>query len=88
MVPLVIGAILAWLPLFGQKPISPGFEKAYIYAYLVFAMAQYFVWAVRVINRICEVLDINCLTIKKKKTHEKGAPIQSNGAVPTSKKEL
>lgn len=96
MVPLVVGAILAWLPLFGFEPISPGFEKAYIYAYLLFAMAQYFVWAVRVINRICEVLDINCLTIKKKKqTDEKEAvgfvqesQVQSNGDVRKTKKNL
>ncbi|EXJ80772.1 hypothetical protein A1O3_07056 [Capronia epimyces CBS 606.96] len=66
LVPLAIGGILAWLPLFGFDPISPTFERWYIYAYLLLAMVQYFVWAVRVINRICAVLDINCLTIKKR----------------------
>ncbi|KAK5044678.1 hypothetical protein LTR84_010570 [Exophiala bonariae] len=91
MIPLVGGAILAWLPLFGFDPISSIFERTYIYAYLVFAMAQYFVWAVRVIDRICEVLDINCLTIKKKakKTDEKSsaadAVSHSNGDVRKAK---
>ena len=67
LVPLVIGGVVAWLPKFGFDPIPAHLERWYIYAYCVFAMIQYFVWAVRVINRICEVLDINCLTIKKKK---------------------
>lgn len=82
MVPLVGGAVLAWLPLFGFEPVSSGFERTYIYVYLVFAMAQYFVWAVRVVNRICEVLDINCLTIKKKEE------VQSNGDVRKTTKNL
>lgn len=91
MVPLVGGAILAWLPAFGFEPISSTFERGYIYAYLVFAMAQYFVWAIRVIDRICEVLDINCLTIKKKekKADEKvsalGPASYSNGDVQKTK---
>ncbi|KAL2443635.1 putative CDP-alcohol phosphatidyltransferase class-I family protein C22A12.10 [Exophiala dermatitidis] len=73
LVPLAIGAIMAWSPLFGFDPLPPALERWYIYAYFVFAMTHYFVWAVRVINRICEVLDINCLTIKKKKVDSKEA---------------
>ena len=95
MLPLVIGAILAWLPLFGLEPLSPKLERAYVYAYLVLAMGQYFVWAVRVINRICEVLDINCLTIKTKKADQAEAGkfaretrSRSNGDVRKIVKEL
>lgn len=86
LVPLVIGAVLAWLPLFGLDPIPPTVERWYIYSAFVFAMSQYFIWAVRVINRICEVLDINCLTIKKRKTDLKQA--EANGDVKTTKKEM
>ncbi|KIW91683.1 uncharacterized protein Z519_07651 [Cladophialophora bantiana CBS 173.52] len=74
LVPLAIGAILAWLPLFGFDPVPAEFERWYIYGCFVFAMIQYFVWAVRVINRICQVLDINCLTIKEKKTDQREQP--------------
>ncbi|KIV89528.1 hypothetical protein PV10_06921 [Exophiala mesophila] len=95
MLPLVGGAILAWLPLFGLQPMSPAFERAYIYAYLLFACGQYFTWAIRVINRICDVLDINCLTIKQKKSDateastwpgEKSA--SANGHIRETKKKL
>ncbi|KIW66944.1 hypothetical protein PV04_06224 [Phialophora macrospora] len=99
LVPLAIGGIMAWLPLFGFEPIPAQYERWYIYGYFVFAMLQYFVWAVRVVNRICEVLDINCLTIKKKKPiDEKEKPAfvgkesktksVGNGKVTGSKKEL
>lgn len=97
LVPLAIGGIMAWLPLFGYDPVSPTFERWYIYGYLVFAMVQYFVWAVRVINRICEVLDINCLTIKKRQPDRSEAADCANkvqdqsvatGDVRKTKKEL
>ncbi len=95
LLPLVFGAVMAWFPLFGLDPVSPTVERWYIYSYLVFALAQYFVWAVRVINRICDVLDINCLTIKKKKTDSKESAAfvkatksVANGDVRTTKKEL
>lgn len=95
MVPLAIGGIMAWLPLFGFAPVSPKFERVYIYAYLFFAMSQYLVWAVRVINRICGVLDINCLTIKKRQTdsdeikaYANGVKSTANGDVRKTKKQL
>lgn len=95
MLPLVGGAVLAWLPLFGLQPMSPAFERAYIYTYLLFASAQYFTWAVRVINRICDVLDINCLTIKHKQndttkasTGPREKSVSANGHVREMKKEL
>jgi len=79
LVPLAVGGVMAWLPLFGLDPISPAFERAYIYGYLLFAMSQYFVWAVRVINRICAVLDINCLTIKKRQPDPEEKKAFANG---------
>ncbi|KAL6246565.1 hypothetical protein RBB50_006803 [Rhinocladiella similis] len=84
MAPLIGGAILAWLPLLGYKPVSPAFERLYLYAYLLYAMALYFTWAVRVINRICDVLDINCLTIKQKQADYKEARAFSNHSSSTS----
>jgi ethanolaminephosphotransferase len=98
LIPLVGGAIMVWLPLFGFDPVSAQYERWYIYGYFVFAMIQYFVWAVRVINRICMELDINCLTIKQKHASKREDQISSNqvsitrseanGDVPFTKKEL
>lgn len=95
LIPLALGGLMVWFPFFGLEPVSPTFERWYIYSYFVFALTQYFVWAVRVINRICEVLDIYCLTIKKKKTDRKEADAlvkelrtAQNGDVRTTKKEL
>ncbi|KAK5307754.1 hypothetical protein LTR99_000726 [Exophiala xenobiotica] len=95
MAPLVGGAVMAWLPLFGYEQVSSNFERWYIYGYLVYAMALYFTWAVRVIDRICAVLDINCLTIKKRKADSREAEAfsgelktTSNGDVRQTKKEL
>lgn len=65
MAPLVVGAVLVWFPVFGFDPIPAQYERWYLYAYFVYAMAHYFTWAFQVINRICDFLDINCLTIKK-----------------------
>jgi ethanolaminephosphotransferase len=95
LVPLAGGAIMAWLPHFGYHSITPTMEKSYLYIYFLLAMVQYFVWAVRVINRICAVLDINCLTIKKRKVDTKevkefdnSMQSTSNGDVRKTKKEL
>ncbi|KAH0837043.1 Cholinephosphotransferase 1 [Fonsecaea pedrosoi] len=96
LVPLAGGAIMAWLPLVGLAPIPAKYERWYLYGCFAFAMVQYFVWAVRVINRICEVLDINCLTIKKKTdqreqitftTKEFKAKGYENGDLSQTKKE-
>ncbi|KAK4940593.1 hypothetical protein LTR10_019352 [Elasticomyces elasticus] len=95
LAPLIGGAVMAWLPLFGFERVSPAVERWYIYGYLVYAMVLYFAWAVRVINRICAVLDINCLTIKKRKTDpteakgfSKELKSTANGDVRSTKKEL
>lgn len=67
LVPLVGGAVMAHLSTFGFAPVSAVTERWYLRGYFVFAVVAYFTWAVRVINAICAVLDINCLTIKKRK---------------------
>jgi ethanolaminephosphotransferase len=88
--PLVGGAALGNLPTLGNilgvklSPINPALEAWYLRAYFVYAMVVYMTWAVRVIDRICAFLDINCLTIKKKKTDMEGKV--ANGDVKTPKK--
>lgn len=67
LVPLVGGAVMSHLPTFGLPGVSAATEGWYLRGYFVFAVVAYFTWAVRVINAICAVLDINCLTIKKRK---------------------
>ena len=52
------------------SPISPSLEAWYLRGYFLFAVTAYMTWAVRVIDAICAFLDINCLTIKKRKTDE------------------
>jgi len=47
--------------------VSPTVEAWYLRAYFVFALTAYMSWAFKVINKICGFLDINCLTIKKRK---------------------
>ncbi len=71
--PLVGGAVLANLPTIGSiigvklNAIDPSLEAWYLRAYFFFAVIAYFTWATRVINKICAFLDINCLTIKRRK---------------------
>lgn len=71
LVPLVGGAALANLPRFGLDAVTPEFEHLYLQAYFVFALVVYGNWAWRVIDKICRFLDINCLTIKSRKTEKK-----------------
>jgi hypothetical protein len=66
LAPLMGGAVLGNLPRFGLPAVSKLVELWYLRAYFVFAVGAYFRWATLVINRICSVLDINCLTIKKR----------------------
>ena len=79
LIPLVGGAVLGNLPAFGLPAISSTFEAWYLRLYFLFAMVAYFSWAIKVINAICAVLDINCLTIKKRD------PAEANVSVKTSK---
>jgi ethanolaminephosphotransferase len=49
----------------GQPWFTPVGESLCLWGYLVLAVVVYFRWAFVVIDRICEFLGINCLTIKK-----------------------
>ena len=86
MWPLVGGAALANLPFLGSffglqlSPIDASVEIWYLRAYCFFAVIAYFTWATRVIYKICAFLDINCLTIKKKKRDE-DANGSANGSI-------
>ncbi len=86
LVPLVGGAILVNLPRAGLPAISPTNELWYLRAYFVFALTAYMRWAYVVIDKICNYLDINCLTIKRRAStsspDEKGLSKHSaNGAL-------
>lgn len=71
LLPLVGGAVLANLPRLGFDAVSSEFEHRYLQAYFAFALIVYGNWAWRVIDNICRFLDINCLTIKHRKTDKK-----------------
>ena len=68
LIPLIGGAVLTQGPTLGLfRAFSAQTEYRYLQGYFLFAVVAYFTWAVRVIDAICGVLDINCLTIKKQK---------------------
>ncbi|ODA79481.1 hypothetical protein RJ55_05074 [Drechmeria coniospora] len=67
LTPLVGGAVLGNLPIFGLPKISATTELYYLWAYLFFALVVYFRWAYLVITSICNFLGINALTIPKEK---------------------
>lgn len=73
LVPLVGGAIIANMPLVGLPSIEPATELWYLRGYFVFAFVAYSSWALKVINTICEFLDINCLTIKQREAENREA---------------
>ncbi|OZJ04731.1 hypothetical protein BZG36_01822 [Bifiguratus adelaidae] len=68
MAPLMIGAVNANLPfLANTKPFYSGLnEVLYVVACFGFALFMYALFALSVINDICDYFDINCLTIKHK----------------------
>ncbi|KAJ2511112.1 hypothetical protein H4217_007542 [Coemansia sp. RSA 1939] len=66
MVPLVVGAILARLGLF-----VPSTELLFLVLSCMFVVAAYLHWALVVIERFCEFLGINCLSITPRKHREK-----------------
>ncbi|ROW07661.1 hypothetical protein VMCG_03403 [Cytospora schulzeri] len=68
--PLVGGAILGNLPVFGLAPVTPEVELLYLRAYFGFATVAYFRWAFLVTGAICDYLGINALTIPAAKTAE------------------
>ncbi|KAL1879321.1 hypothetical protein VTK73DRAFT_7158 [Phialemonium thermophilum] len=65
--PLIGGALIGNLPIFGLPPVSAKVELLYLWAYFFFAMVVYFRWAYLVTTSICEFLGINCLTIPYEK---------------------
>lgn len=67
LVPLVGGAVIGNLPLFGYPQITPELEHYYLWAYFIFANVVYFRWAYLVVTSICDYLGINALTIPKEK---------------------
>ena len=81
LVPLVCGAILGNLPKFGLPPVRADLELWYLRVYFVFAVVVYMRWAVLVIDSICAVLDINCLTIKHRDKGEDRLKVV-NGELP------
>ena len=72
LLPLLGGAALANLPLFGYPRINAEFETRYLRLYFIFACIVYFRWAILVIQSICSYLGINCLTITPKKIDSQG----------------
>lgn len=83
LAPLIGGAVIGNLPRVGLPMVSASVELWYLRAYLVFALVVYFRWAFLVIGRICEFLDISCLTIPAAKIAENRdkATSKSNGRV-------
>ena len=94
LVPLIGGAIMGNLPVFGLPAIDSEIEGWYLKWYFVFALVAYMRWAVVVIDKICEFLDINCLTIRKSKgdTGEaqryESSQSQANGVVRETRKRM
>ncbi|KAF3482080.1 cholinephosphotransferase 1 [Arthroderma uncinatum] len=75
--PLIGGAVLVNLPVFGLPAISARVELWYLWGYLAFAFTAYMHWALYVIGRITTFLGINCLTIKHRRSSLNG-PVLGN----------
>ncbi|PIA19315.1 sn-1,2-diacylglycerol cholinephosphotransferase [Coemansia reversa NRRL 1564] len=69
MVPLAVGAGLAWAGLFSAKT-----ELLFLIASCIFVVVAYLHWALVVIERFCEFLGINCLTIRPQPDIERPDP--------------
>ncbi len=85
--PLVGGAVLANLPLFGLPAVSATTELWYLRAYYIFSIVVYFRWAFLVIDSICSYLGISCLTIPYEKQQENklaNGIAHSNGSAKVS----
>lgn len=70
LAPLVGGAALGNLPVFGLPAVSARAEHLYLWAYFLFALVVYFRWAYLVVTSICDFLGINALTIPREKQLE------------------
>ncbi|KAJ2657971.1 hypothetical protein IW148_004929 [Coemansia sp. RSA 1199] len=69
MVPLALGAVFSWLGLF-----TPRTELAFLAISSVFVVVAYLHWALVVIERFCEFLGINCLSIRPQPDIERPEP--------------
>ena len=78
LIPLVGGAVIAWLPLFGFDAVDPVMELRYLQCYFVFASVVYGRWAYLVITTICRYLGINALTIPRKKPEVANGTVSGN----------
>ncbi|KAJ1966175.1 hypothetical protein GGI12_000266 [Dipsacomyces acuminosporus] len=66
MIPLIFGALLARLGLFTETS-----ELLFLVVSFLFVTVAYFHWALVVIERFCEFLGINCLSIAPRKSRQK-----------------
>lgn len=80
LVPLLGGAVVGNLPLFGLEPVSAEAELLYLRTYFAFAMVAYFRWAYLVINAICSYLGISALTIPYEKRMENKRRLEAEKA--------
>ncbi|KAJ1770427.1 hypothetical protein GGH14_006985 [Coemansia sp. RSA 370] len=69
MIPLALGAVFSWLGLF-----TPRTELAFLVISSVFVVVAYLHWALVVIERFCEFLGINCLSIRPQPDIERPEP--------------
>lgn len=67
-VPLVIGSLVFGLfPRFHLiQPLSSTVETVYLWSYFAYAVTYFMGYSQLIIDTLCEFLDINCYTIKKK----------------------
>ncbi|PLW16745.1 hypothetical protein PCANC_12306 [Puccinia coronata f. sp. avenae] len=65
LIPVIGGSIVINLPLIGLPAVmSPWGELVYLRLMFFFCVVAYFGSSLKMINRFCEVLGINCLTIR------------------------
>ncbi|KAL5615216.1 hypothetical protein BROUX41_005272 [Berkeleyomyces rouxiae] len=82
--PLVGGAVLMNMPMFGFPALSATLELYYLYGYLIFAAIVYFRWAFLVVGSICNYLGISALTIPYDKQMENQRRLQAEAAFSTT----
>lgn len=67
LIPVIGGSIIINLPLIGLPAVmSPWGELVYLRLMFFFCVVAYFGSSLTMINRFCEVLGINCLTIRSR----------------------
>lgn len=80
--PFPYGTAILWPMILGSTCINLGYllpyEPLLVYSYFAFSLLAYCWWAVDTINRFCAYLDINCLTLKKRKKEGKSLASKAN----------